>query len=137
LELNPELDLSYEQLGHAYLQKRMYVEAITALRRAAVLSGIRDSAQLAYAYAVAGQRAEARRIVRILLDSSKYRYAPPFHIAMAYAGLGEVDEAFRWLEQGYEERASFMNGVKAETGFESLHADPRWASLLARMGLRP
>jgi TolB-like protein/DNA-binding SARP family transcriptional activator/tetratricopeptide (TPR) repeat protein len=136
LELNPQLDLSYEQLGHAYLQKRMYVEAITALRRAAVLSGIRDSAQLAYAYAVAGQRAEARRIVGMLLDSSKHRYVPPFHIAMAYAGLGEVDEAFRWLDQGYVERASFMNGIKAETAFQSLHADPRWSSLLGRMGLR-
>ena len=51
--------------------------------------------------------------------------------------LGEVDEAFRWLEQGYEQRASFMNGIKAETGFQSLHADPRWSILLGRMGLRP
>jgi hypothetical protein len=131
------LDLSYQQLGHANLQKRMYVEAIGALRRAAVISGIRDSAQLAYAYAVAGQRTKARLIVRTLLDPSQHRYVPPFHIAMAYAGLGKVDEAFRWLERGYEQRASFMNGVKAETGFESLQADPRWSILLGRMGLRP
>ena len=137
LELNPQLDLSYQQLGHAYLQKRMYVDAISALRQAATLSGIRDSAQLAYAYAVAGQKAEARRVVRLLLDPSQHRYIPPIHIAMAYAGLGEVDESFRWLERGYEERASFVSGLKVETAFESLQADPRWSALLARMGLSP
>ena len=137
LELNPELDLSYQQLGHAYLQKKMYVEAIAALRRAAALSGMRDSAQLAYAYAVAGQPIEARRIVRILLDSSRHRYLLPIHIAMAYAGLGEKDEAFRWLERGYEQRASFISGIKSETSFESLHDDPRWPMLLNRVGLHP
>ena len=131
------MDLSYEQLGHAYLQKGKYVEAINALRRAAALSGFRDSAQLAYAYAVAGQRSEARRIVRRLVDPSQHRYVSPFHIAMAYAGLGEKDEAFRWLDRGYEQRASFMSGVKYESGFQSLQADRRWPILLGRMGLPP
>jgi TolB-like protein/Tfp pilus assembly protein PilF len=63
LRLGPELDLVYQQLGHAYLQKGMQQEAITALRHAAELSGGRDSAHLAYACAVAGQRTEAERIV--------------------------------------------------------------------------
>jgi tetratricopeptide (TPR) repeat protein len=137
LELNPGLDLSYQQLGHAYLQKKMYPEALDALRRAAALSGVRDSAHLAYAYAVAGQPQEARRIVRMLLDSSPHRYVPPFHIAVAYAGLGEVDEAFRWLERSYQEHGSFMDGVMAETPLESLHGDPRWPALLRRMRFLP
>ena len=58
-----------------------------------------------------------------------------YHIAMAYAGLGDVDAAFRWLDYGYAERGSFMIGVKAEPGFARLHDDPRWAPLLGRMGL--
>jgi len=137
LELNPGLDLSYQQLGHAYLQKKMYPEALDALRRAAALSGARDSAHLAYAYAVAGQRQEAGKILRTLLDTSRHRYVPPFHIAVAYAGLGDVDEAFRWLERSYEEHGSFMGAVKAETAFESLHDDPRWPSLLRRVRFLP
>jgi TolB-like protein/DNA-binding SARP family transcriptional activator len=136
LELNPQLDLAHQQLGRAYLQKRMYPEAIAALRRAAAVSGIRDSAELAYAYAVAGQRAEAQRIVA-QLTRSRARYVPPYHVALAYTGLGDYDEAFRWLERGYDERASFMNGIKVETAFEPLHADPRWGSLLERMRLTP
>jgi TolB-like protein/DNA-binding SARP family transcriptional activator/Tfp pilus assembly protein PilF len=137
LQLNPGLDLSYQQLGHAYLQKKMYPEAFDALRHAAALSGARDSAQLAYAYAVAGQRQEAQRIVRTLVDPSKHRYVPPFHIAVAYAGLGDVDEAFRWLDRSYEEHGSFMGAVKAETAFESLHDDPRWPALLRKVRFLP
>jgi adenylate cyclase len=133
LELNPQLDLSQQMLGHAYLVKKMYPEAIAAFRRAAAVSGIRDSAQLAFAYAEAGQRSEARRIVSAL--TAPGRYVPPYHIAIAYAGLGETDEAFRWLERAYAERASFMNGVMIERAFEPLHSDPRWKSLVDRMHL--
>ena len=137
LELNPQSDLAYQQLGHAYLQKGMHREAVAALRQAAGLSGARDAAHLAYALAVGGDQAEAQRIVRDLCDSPEHAHVLPFHIAMAYAGLGEVEEAFRWLERGYTERAAFMDGVKITPAFDTLHADPRWASLLRRMGLDP
>ncbi len=136
LEINPQMDLAYQQLGHAYLQKGMSAEAIAALRQAASLSGPRDSAQLAYAYAVTGQRAEAERIVRGLLDSPR-RGTLPYHIAMAYTGLGDADEAFRWLEIGHTTRASFMNSLMVDPAFEALHSDRRWARLLRRMGLEP
>jgi len=76
------------------LQKGMTREVITALQRAAALSGIRESAQLAYAYAVTGQRAEASTILRSLLEQERRRYLSPFHIAMAYAGLRDADAAF-------------------------------------------
>ena len=136
LELNPQFDLAHQQLGHAYLQKRMYPEAIAELRRAALVSGARDSAELAYVYAVAGQRAEARRVIA-LLTRRPARYIPPYHLAMAYTGLGDFEEAFRLLERGYAERASFMGGVKTDRSFDPLRSDPRWTHLLARMGLAP
>jgi hypothetical protein len=50
-------------------------------------------------------------------------------------GLGEADEAFRWLEAAYEERASFMDGLAVTTGFDAIRSDPRFAQLLRRMGL--
>ena len=135
LELNPQSDLAYQQLGHAYLQKGMHREAVAALRQAAGLSGARDTAHLAYALAVAGDHVEARRIVRELCDPASHATILPFHIAMAHAGLGDVDEAFRWLERGYAERAAFMDGVKITPAFDTLHGDARWASLLRQMGL--
>ncbi len=135
LELNPLFDLAYQQLAHAYVQKRMYAEAIAAMRRAAALSGIRDSAQLAYVYAVSGARDDAAQLLQLLVGTRSNRYVPPYHIAMAYAGLGNADSAFLWLDRAYAERASFMGGVKVEAGFATLHTDPRWSVLLARMGL--
>ena len=134
LELAPQLDVAYQQLGFAYLQKGMHAEAIDALRRAAQLSGARDSAQLAYVYAATGNREEAERIIARLLASPDHRNRLPFHLAMAYAGLGNHDEAFRWLDIGYEERSSFMDAARVTHAFRPLHADPRWAGLMTRMG---
>lgn len=54
---------------------------------------------------------------------------------MAYAGLGDADHAFRWLEHGCAERGSFMDGVKVTPAFDGLHSDPRWTDLLSRMRL--
>ena len=133
LELNPRSDLALQLLGHAYLQKGMNAEAIDAFRRAAALSGVRDSAHLAYGYAVTGQRADAKRLIEMLVASDGTRYVPPFHIALAYAGLGDKDAAIRWLERAYDERASFMDGLNVTPGFDVLRSDPRFAALLARM----
>ena len=72
LDLNPQADLAWQQLGEAYLLKGRSADAIAAFRRAAELSGVRDSAQLAYAYAVTGDRASAERIVRDIVASSRH-----------------------------------------------------------------
>jgi len=137
VDLNPQADLAWQQLGHAYLLKKRSADAIAAFQKAAALSGLRDSAHLAYAYAVTGDRATAERIVGDLVASSSRRYVSPFHIAMAYAGLGRVDDAFGFLQRGYEERASFMDGVKVTAAFAPLHRDPRWSRLLSKMSLEP
>jgi tetratricopeptide (TPR) repeat protein len=95
LEPYPRSDLARQLLGHAYLQKGMHDAAIDAFRRTAALNGVRDSAHLAYGCAVAGRRAESRQLVEILVASERERYVPPFHIALAWAGLGERDAPFR------------------------------------------
>ncbi len=135
LELNPQLALAHQQLGHALLATGKPTEAVAEFERAAVLSGVRDSAQLAYAYAMTGRRREATRIVETLIQSSSERYLPPFGIAVAYAGLGDVDAAFRWLEKAFAERAAAMDIIAITTAFDPLHRDPRWADLMRRMGL--
>jgi TolB-like protein/DNA-binding SARP family transcriptional activator len=134
LELNPLLDLSYQQLGQAYVQKRMYAEAIDALQRAAALSGARDSAQLAYVYALAGKRAEAEQVVRSLVGRPSVASRVPFDIAMAYVGLGETDSTFAWLGKGFDAHASYMGWIELEPAFAPIHRDPRWLAILARAG---
>jgi serine/threonine protein kinase/tetratricopeptide (TPR) repeat protein len=136
-DLNPEWSGPHLFLGFAYLQKGAHGEAIEAFRRAARLGGARDSAHLAYAYGVAGQRAEAIEILRELLGQSERRYLPPFTIALIHVGLGETDETVRWLERGYAERSPMMNTLKSMGAFDPLRSDPRFVRLLKRMGLDP
>ncbi|CAA9329077.1 MAG: Adenylate cyclase, partial [uncultured Gemmatimonadaceae bacterium] len=135
LELNPRLSLAHQQLGHAHLQQGVPTEARAAFERAAALGSVRDSAQLAYAYAVTGRRGDAESIVRTLLASAERRYLPPFGLAVAYVGLGDTDAAFRWLDRGHAERAAYMDGVAITPALAPLHADPRWGGLLGRLGL--
>jgi tetratricopeptide (TPR) repeat protein len=137
VELDPRRDLAHQLLAHAYLQKGMNAEAIDSMQRAAALSGPRDLAQLAYVFAVTGDTGEARRILSGLLANESRPAVLGFHLAMAYAGLGDADEAFRWLEAAFDERGSFMNLLGVSAGFESVRADRRYEDLLRRMGLRP
>jgi len=52
-----------------------------------------------------------------------------------YAGLGEQDEAFRWLEKGYEQRSSGMPYLTTDPFWYAMRSDPRYADLLRRIGL--
>src|SRR5205823_3994938 len=134
VELNPEFTAAYVQLGDAYLQHGEPLAALDAVRRAAATNGGRDSAQIAYVLAVTGQHAAAEHLLRDLLAAPR-RYLPPIPVAKAYAGLGDADAAFRWLERGYDERAAQMRSIKVTPAFDPLHADARWTRLLRRMGV--
>jgi TolB-like protein/DNA-binding SARP family transcriptional activator len=135
VELDPRQDLAWRQLGHVHLLRGDHRLAVAAFERAAALSGARDSAHLAYAHAVGGNPAEARRILRRLEGHPVSRDQLAVHFAIAHAGLGDQDRAFFWLERGYELRASFIGGVAVERALVNLHDDSRWAALLQRMGL--
>ena len=71
-----------------------------------------------------------------LNDLSKERYVPAFHRAIIYAGLGEKDKAFEWLQTAYEEE-HFIIAIKLNPVYDPLRSDPRFADLLRRMNLQP
>jgi tetratricopeptide (TPR) repeat protein len=109
--------------------------ALAAFRRAAAASGSSGAARLAYALAVTGHEAEARQIVDELQQEAAHTYPPSFGLAMAHAGLGNTDEAFRWLGKAYADRDAFLHSIKTTPAFDGLHEDPRWRMLLRRIGL--
>ena len=69
----------------------------------------------------------ARPLVRAL------RYVPPFHLALAYTGLGDVDEAFEALDQAWLDRDPALATLDAEPRFEPLRNDPRYRALVERI----
>jgi hypothetical protein len=72
-----------------------------------------------------------------LNDLAKKKYFPPITRVRIYAGLGDKDKAFEWLERGYEDRSIFLVAFNVDPAFDSLRSDPRFADLLRRMNLQP
>jgi hypothetical protein len=90
---------------------------------------------LGWVYAVAGRRADALKIAKEVAGMSSHTYVDYYQLATIYAGLGQKDEVFRLLEQGYQERSSGMPYLKVDTFWENVRSDPRYTDLLLRMGL--
>ena len=82
-----------------------------------------------------GKREEAQKILEDVLERYKRGYFSPHFIAVIYAGLGDKDKAFEWLEKAYDERDPRLYPTKVVHRWESLHSDPRWTALLKKMGL--
>jgi hypothetical protein len=91
---------------------------------------------LGYGYGVMGKRAEAMAVLRELEEKYARRESPGLYLAEVYAGLGEKDQAFAWLEKDFQARSSLLN-VLTVFPLESLRDDPRYTDLLRRVGLRP
>jgi len=139
IEMEPGFPRVHSYLGWSFLQKGMYQEAIAELKKARDLFGDNPGriAELGHAYAVAGRKTEARAVLRELTGLSRRRYLEPDLVALIHVGLGEREEAFRWLERAYEERAVKMVLLKVEPAFDPLRDDPRFADLLRRVGFPP
>jgi tetratricopeptide (TPR) repeat protein len=136
IQMDPNFPPAHTRLGMVYLEKGMYEEAIAEHKKAIALDDSpRRTALLGHAYAVAGRKAEAQKILDDLKERSKRRPVSPYDFALIYMGLGDKDQAFVWLEKTYEERLDILWDIKAGPRFDSLRSDPRFAELLRRMKL--
>lgn len=137
LEMYPNYWLIYWTRGSILSAKGMYREAITDQQKAVDLSqrSLECLPDLAYAYARAGRRAEALKVLGRLEAESRKRYVPSFFFAVVYSGLGEKDRAFERLERAYQEHDSRLPWIAIESTFDSLHSDPRFQDLRRRMNL--
>jgi len=133
VEMNPSFFFAHFVLGDQYVQKGDYVSAITELQAAVQLE---DSpvilAGLGRAYAAAGETTKAYSILREL---STRPYPPPYDIALIYCSMGKKDQAFEWLEKAFEDRNDQLIWLKGDPRVDPLRSDPRFISLLKRLGL--
>jgi hypothetical protein len=73
---------------------------------------------------------------RFQLRSGVWRIGPPYNVAIIYAGLGEKDQAFAWLERAYKDRSYYLPVyLTTDARLDDLHSDPRFISLRRRIGL--
>ncbi len=68
------------------------------------------------------------------MELSKQRYVSAYSFALVYLGLGDKEEALRWLEKSYQDRAGpDIGSIKIEPFFDPLRGDPRFEALVAKV----
>lgn len=137
--LFPEYYPTHLFLGGAYTQKGMYAEAAEEYEKAVTLSKRNPMtvAMLGYNYGVWGKEAEARAVLRDLEAMTADRNIPPYRFALVYAGLGDRDAAFEWLDRAYDEGDIQLVFVNVSPFSDKLRDDPRFAQFVRRLGLSP
>ncbi|HVH69490.1 MAG TPA: hypothetical protein VNB49_00065, partial [Candidatus Dormibacteraeota bacterium] len=88
---------------------------------------------LAHAFAIAGKRRAALKLLHELKDLSKKRYVSSYSFALVYAGLGNKSEALAWLEKAYSERDGALPFLNVNPRLAPLRSDPRFRDLVWRM----
>jgi serine/threonine protein kinase/Tfp pilus assembly protein PilF len=136
VELDPHFALGYFWLAIAYEQMQMPDQAVEASEKAiALFRGPEMMHALGHAYAVAGRRPEALRMLDELHDLAKKRYVCAYYLALNYAVLELMDQAFHWLEQACHERPYWMACIDVDPRLDSLRPDPRFEEIRSRTRL--
>jgi serine/threonine protein kinase/TolB-like protein/Flp pilus assembly protein TadD len=135
LKKSPDDTKALYMLGLVLLQKRMYQEGIETLQKLHSIDPLFADAPLGYAYGKVGRKAEALDILRELEELSRTRHVPPQEKVIIYIGLNDKDEAFRFLEEAYQERFAGLTNFTTEPLFDDLRSDPRFDDLARRIGL--
>ena len=84
-----------------------------------------------------GNAADARAIIEQLTALSSRRYVPSTAVALIYAGLGDRDRAFQWLDKAVTERSEWLIYLKVDPRLDPLRRDSRFPQLERRVGLPP
>ncbi len=137
LAVRPDDRLPLWPLGWALICNRQAEEAIPVLEKAASLTDRSPGviSTLVWAYAHAGRRAEALKLLGELKKRQQRGYVPAGAFVNAYLGLGDNDEAFAWFERAYEEQSNILIYIKVSPWFDPLRGDPRFQDLVRRVGL--
>jgi TolB-like protein/Tfp pilus assembly protein PilF len=140
LELDPSYSDASIVLARTYVTKGLYLQAIAELQKALIFNPREPFVvgALAHAYARAGQREEALKLLGELKRIEAERGSiPTFSFIWAYAGLNDKEHAFAWLEKSYEERRDRMVWLNVDPLLDPLRPDPRFHELVRRVGLLP
>jgi TolB-like protein/DNA-binding winged helix-turn-helix (wHTH) protein/cytochrome c-type biogenesis protein CcmH/NrfG len=140
--INPESWAGYLNLAQALAAIGDHPGALAAHENAERYSGSNNKslAYRAHDLARMGRAEEARAIIAALEARSHERYVPPYTIALIYAGLGEPDAAFQWLERALEASDPHLIFTSVDPRWDALRDEPRFLSLLSRchyFGLDP
>ena len=135
VDLDPGYYFAHINLGQALEMKGAGDSAIAEYQKARELND--DPAVLGYlarVYGLSENKREAEKILDQLKELSKQRYVSAYSFALVYIGLGEKDEALRWLEKSYDDRAgSDVGWIRVDPLLDPLRGDPRFEALAEKI----
>jgi serine/threonine protein kinase/tetratricopeptide (TPR) repeat protein len=137
LALEPSFAFAHYALGDACTEKRHYDRAFAEFNKAIELGGrsVNHIGVLGYAYGRSGNVHRAKEHLQELTARAARDYVSAMWIALVHLGLGDLESLFRWLERAFEERDGSLILITAAVEFDPVREDPRFKSLLRRMGL--
>jgi len=131
LEIYPDALLAYELMSLCFQQLGDYETALEKMRKAySIEPSVEVSAFLGAALANAGQRDEARQILKDIEKAGPPTPLETFHL---YLALDQIDEAFEFIERSLSRREVNHIGLNTDPRADRLRSDPRFISLLRRM----
>ena len=135
LEMDPGFYIAHLGLGQMLDAKGAHDAAIVECQKARALND--DPAVLgvlARAHGLSGNKTEAEKILDQLKKLSQERYVSAYSFALVYVGLGNKEEALRWLEQSYQDRAgSDIGYIRVDPLLDPLRGDPRFEALAEKI----
>ena len=143
IAMDPSSVIDHEGLSFLLKITGRYEEGITENERGEVLSGAspeeaaKKAAIVRQAFRKGGEKAAWQKELELILGTpNRPKDKSPGIIASLYALIGDNDNAFKWLDKAYHERDGItLAGLKVDPAFKNLRDDPRFKSLLHRMGL--
>jgi tetratricopeptide (TPR) repeat protein len=138
IQLDPNFYRAHVWLGQTYEVQGKLQAACDELQKARILSSESPYvlSALGHAYAYADKKEGARQMLNELTELSKRRYVSPYDVALVYAGLGDKDQTFSWLEKAYNERATWLILLNVDQLWDPLRSEARFKDLLQRMNLQ-
>lgn len=124
-----------QMLALAYIAKGLPDAALSQLRQSPAPPGAWLSV-LGYVGAATGDAAGAHKVIADLNTLASHRYIPAYAFATVYAGLGDKDKAFQYLDRARDERSAYLDYLNVEPTLDGLRDDPRFIDLLRRVNLR-
>jgi tetratricopeptide (TPR) repeat protein len=136
---NPTFAQAHNCLAFAYWGKGMYAKAVEEFKILGELDGNPKDAEFGSAleqgFLSGGWKGALTKGIEVRQAQRKTGYWSAYDIAALYAGLGDKDETFRWLDLAHDERDYQMESLKTDFRLDPVRSDPRFAELIHEVGL--
>lgn len=137
LEIEPGAALAHNNLGLAQFEEGKVEEGIAEVRKALELDpkNMMFRADFCYILCRSGREKEARDILVQAEALASTQHVSPVAIAGMSSSLGENDRAMEWLEKAYLEHSPYLVSLRVERWFDNIREDPKFITLLRKMGV--